>query len=395
MAIFRRKEHPYRRVLLKNTGSVYDTGTDTVLTHNIQYKGVYNIDGSGIIQGRALCRKDPGDFKLSAATTVGNARNACPAGYKFLPPLSSLEWVKAMTLLKPNDEAYPFPDPGDLSGGNHIVSINILPTGAWVALSKPTGKDGKNTENWLLSDSYFPDPKSLFNADNVDDPIPDKGVEYIGIVDYQGKPVIPTGLTISNVRNLSFISTYKKICYKSHANDQVTLKPPVGVNASCPSGQDTGDDGFIDMKRKSVKFMTEWVGEHTSGEFVINMQAIDELQKRAENLYCKEVGDADCLACEGACESAAVACKGACPANCCTTSTSCDTATPPNCTDTTICSKCPACLDACESDKVACKNNCRTCGGTVYPTCKDPGFCNCKHPFEAWTPSILPDGTPL
>ncbi len=406
VAIFRRKallstDPPTRPspILLKNTYSVPSSDTDTILTHNIQYKGVYNLPGGSGITGKALCRKGPGDFVLSSsAVRVQQAPGACTAkGAKFLPPLSSLEWAKAMTLINPNDESYPFPDPGDLSSGtNHIFSINIPATGAWVALSKSTGKDGKNTENWRLSDAYFPDAKSLFNADNVDEPMPDKGSDYIGVVDYEGTPVVPTNLTISNVRDRSFINTYKKICYEAHDNDQVSLKPPAGVNGACGSGVDATDEGFIDEKRKSVKFMTEWVEEHTSGEFVINMQAIDELQQRAEHLYCEKVGDGECRACEADCDAKAAQCVDACPEDCCTTSNSC---TVPgdlsSCTSTTTCSKCPACLQACENEKIRCKNECRTCGGTVYPSCDDEGFCECKWPFEAWTPSVLPDGAPL
>ncbi len=406
VAIFRRKvllstDPPTAPlpVLLKNTYSVPSSDTDTILTHNIQYKGVYNLPGGSGITGKALCRKGPGDFVLSSsAVRVQQAPGACTAkGAKFLPPLSSLEWAKAMTLINPNDESYPFPDPGDLSGDtNHIFSINIPATGAWVALSKSTGKDGKNTENWRLSDAYFPDAKSLFNADNVNEPMPDKGSDYIGVVDYEGTPVVPTNLTISNVRDRSFINTYKKICYEAHDNDQVSLKPPAGVNGACGSGVDATDEGFIDEKRKSVKFMTEWVEEHTSGEFVINMQAIDELQQRAEHLYCEKVGDGECRACEADCDAKAAQCVDACPEDCCTTSNSC---TVPgdlsSCTSTTTCSKCPACLQACENEKIRCKNECRTCGGTVYPSCDDEGFCECKWPFEAWTPSVLPDGAPL
>ncbi len=405
-AIFKREAHPghpFHPVFLKNTYTVPSSGTDTILTHNIQYKGVYNLPGGSGITGKALCRKGPGDFVLSSsAVSVKQAPGACTArGAKFLPPLSSLEWVKAMTLINENHEDYPFPDPGEDFSNDHsfFVSVNIPATGAWVALSKSTGKDGKNTENWRLSDAYFPDAKSLFNADNVDEPMPDKGSDYIGVVDYEGTPVVPTNLTISNVRDRSFINTYKKICYEAHDNDQVSLKPPAGVNGACGSGVDATDQGFIDKRRKSVKFMTEWVEEHTSGEFVINMQAIDELQQRAEHLYCEKVGDEDCVACEADCDAKAAQCVDACPEDCCTTSNSC---TVPgdlsSCTSTTTCSKCPACLNECETKKNECKNECRKCGGTVYPSCDDEGFCECKWPplnSETWTPSILPDGAPL
>ena len=398
VAIFKRETHPghpFHPVLLKNTNTISSSGTDTILTHNFQYKGVYNLDGSGALKGAALCRKGPGDFILSPATTVKDAPSACPSGSKFIPPLSSLEWIKAMTLLNENHEDYPFPDPGETFTNNHdlFASVNILPTGAWVALSKATSKAGKNTEDWRLSDAHFPDEKSLFNAKKVDEPIPEKGSEYIGVLDYQGTPVIPPNMTISKVRNLDFIKTYKKICYEEHDNDQITLKPPAGINASCSIGKDSTEEGFIDEKRRSVKFMTEWVEKHTSGEFVINKQAIDELQQRAENLYCKKVGDPVCVACEADCEAKAAACKAACPLACRKTVPGPVVNGRPTTRSVPI--KCPACLTRCDNEKEECKKLCRTCGGTVYPTCKDKGFCDCTWPFEAWTPSVLPDSTPL
>ena len=236
-AVFRRSHHPFRAILLKNTRTVSSSGTDTVLTHNIQYKGVYNVGSSG--QRKALCRKSAGDFALSESTSLKNAPVACSrVGGSFLPPLGSLEWVQAMTLLSPNDEAYPFPDPGDLSGDtSHIYSRSVGLPSIWVALSKKSGS-GLATEFWRLSDVYFEDNgsvKSIFKHTEVD--IPDKSTKYIGIIDAKGRPFVPTPFNLETFRNGFDLSNIKVACYKNEGNEQVTLKGEEGATVGCASEQ--------------------------------------------------------------------------------------------------------------------------------------------------------------
>ena len=452
VAIFRRKVHPYHAVLLKNT-TISSSGTDTVLTHNIQYKGVYNVDGSSGTK-KALCRKvdSSGNFKkfvFSADTSLANAPTACiTAGAKFLPPVSSLEWVKAMTLIKPNEEAYPFPDPGDLSGDtNHIYSLSVNAPSRWVALSNKTAGNGNKTESWRLSDVYFPDipgppvVNSIFkHTDGTGSDMPDKDSDYIGIIDAKGRPQVPISLTVSSVRNFN-INTLKKACYTDD-NDQVTLESAVKTaNSSCDSGQQEVDEDFLKEKRKSVIFMSEWVEKgivNVSDNLLINKGAIDELKQRANNIHCKSPRCPNCVGnCNNTCSSGSygvytceadrINCRNNCPLACsdtvpgppvpdaaCITACGSDATCAGNCgtvpgPDVTISVQCSSCLSGCNSTANTCKANCRsdcisdncyTCTGTPSPTnCTEQ--CDCEFPLDLsspvdftkqhdWTTTVLP-----
>ena len=433
VAIFRRKEHPFRAVLLRNTKVLFSSGTDAALTHNIQYKGVYNVKGSSGTKMQALCRKGPGDFQRTRDSfLLEEAPQKCKnisSGdeYRFLPPLSSLEWVKAMTLLNKHDEAYPFPKPGNLlkdkdKDEDYIQSISVDAPSVWVALSNKTTGSGSSTEAWRLSDVYFPDTptvKSIFR--HTEENIPKKGFDaqaktkYIGIIDAQGRPVVPTNLSINVFLNSDLLkSPYKVACYieSGSGDEQVTLKSSVtatsAATGSCPNGQEEVGKDFLNEKRKSIKFMSEWVKENESGHFVISREAIDEMKTRAENLYCKK---SVCPDCKNECEAKKDSCKRDCPYRCsktvpgpdvpdpvcvagCGTDAACVSAcgTVPG-PDITKPAQCQTCFKSCDDGKVQCKNKCYKCGGNVKSDCNEQ--CDCEFKFENWTQVVLPDNAPL
>ena len=435
VAIFRRKEDPFPAVLLKNTNIISSSGTgktDTALTHNIQYKGVYNVDGSSGTR-KALCRKTDSsgkfeELKLSASTSLADAPTACiTAGAKFLPPVNSLEWVKAMTLLKKNHEVYPFPDPGNLSGDtSHIYSLSVNARSVWVALSRKTG-NGSSTEAWRLSDLYFPDittpttVKSIFRhtEENDIDKLLKKGFyttptssKYIGIIDDKGRPFIPSSVTKYSVRSSSFLNPYKVACYTEDGNDQVTL---VAAKTSCGSVEKEVTKTWLYGKgRKSVKFMSEWIEKNISGNILIDREAIGELKQRAENLYCKSPFCPNCVSScnNGQCETTRRDCRRDCPYSCstdvpgppipdaacitaCGTDTTCAGAcgTVPG-PDITIAIQCSSCLSGCNSTANTCKaecrsDNCYTCGTPPSTNCTEQ--CDCQFPLELSSPPD-PDG---
>ena len=214
LAVFTRKESPARPLILRDTTIISHNGTDTKLTHNIRYKGVYNVSASG--EDKALCRKEPGDFILSNRTSLAGAPSACQSkGASFLPPLSSMEWAKAMLLLNNNDKMYPFPDPGDFSGEDYQRSVTVPAPKAWVALSKESASaTGTNAKNWRLSKIHFPDSDSIFKTETIPDPLPGANPSngYRGVIDHKGQPI---SLSKADMENFDIDnSTYKIACFK-------------------------------------------------------------------------------------------------------------------------------------------------------------------------------------
>lgn len=388
-ALFTRKEGNPRPVILRNTNSISDSGTDAVLVHNIQYKGVTTVSSGNY---PILCRKDYGNFILTTSNTVQNAPNACRTqGAYFIPPLSSLEWVKAMTLINENDEMYPFPNPGDLSGNNTIDKRISVPTsglgtlGARIGLSKEGS--GASAKDYRLSEGHFPDKNgksSIFNFKTSD--IPEGSRDYLGIIDEKGRPVVPP-LTVTFFKNFPF-SNYRKACYKNKGgNDQVELEVSVSANNSC-SNQSIESKSDIDTKRKSIRFMSEWVTlyHESPAEFIIEKDKVNQLIERANNIWCKKV---ECPECKNDCESEASSCESSCPELSRTdTDDDCVASCPPgdscDCT-TTHYYKDPSCLDDCDEEKDKCINDCLTCNGVKYSSCDEK--CDCEYDCSGhpWT----------
>lgn len=384
-ALFTRKETRPVPIVLNNTNTVSDSGTDTVLIHNLQYKGVVNVSGGSY---PILCRKKYGDFILIDNTSLKNAPAACKAkGAHFIPPLSSLEWVQAMTLINENDESYPFPYPGDLSGDNTISKNTSVHTsqlgslGAFVALSKKNSTaSGLRATDYRLSAGHFPDKtgkNSIFLPEEIEKRplLPSEGSSnYVGIIDEKGRPVIPP-LTVTFFKNFPF-SNYQTACYKDKGADQMELEASVSADNSC-SNQAIENESDIETKRKSIRFMSEWVIKYdSSAEFIIGKGKVDKLIVRAKNIWCKKVV---CPTCKSDCESAASSCRSGCvrtrtrtDANCvanCPQGDTCD------CTTTTSYND-PGCMQGCADTEKACMlDECFSCTGGQDCDAE----CDCKH----------------
>lgn len=101
-----------------------------LLYHNIKYKGLaYVKKDSSSKEYRYLCRKSgfPFSFFVSKGKDdeLSEGEKKCEdGGGIFLPPLTSYEWVKAMTLVEEMSNLHPFPDPSNASS----------PDPVWVAL---------------------------------------------------------------------------------------------------------------------------------------------------------------------------------------------------------------------------------------------------------------------
>ena len=397
-AVFNRQQEDVssRPVLLKNSDSISNSGTKVVLTHNIQYKGVVAVNGGNY---PVLCRKDYGDFALvTGGHTLEQAVNACKnkgGGFHFLPPVSSLEWIKAMTLINKNSEMYPFPDPGDLSGDNYIHNKSIPAPKAWVALSKRD--TGTSAKNYRLSEAYFPDKngkESIFKTDEIPEPgkNPDK---YIGIIDETGIPVVPApGLTAvhfgNKYTNKFDYNNYKTACFKDEGFGQVEVKDSVTAtdgSQSCGSNLvsiNTEDQ----LKIKSIRFMTGWVTKNNATEnFIIGRQKLKQVILRANNVLCKKQTCSQCVKkntcprCKSGCQSAASSCISSCPT---ITETETDDVCVANCQNpgtcgctTTTSKPDPSCVDDCDTIKNNCIGNCLTCNGVKYSNCN--AKCNCEY----------------
>ena len=358
LSVFTRKEFPSRAVLLKDTNSISDSSTDTVLTHNMRYKGVYNVSGGS---NQALCRKSAGDFVLSGSTSVGGAPAACTAVFaSFIPPMSSLEWVKAMILLNGNDEMYPFPNPGDFTGENHRHSISVRAPRAWVALSKESGSSGASVKQWRLSKAHFPDNDSVFKTEKIPE-LPANCNNYIGIIDYKGKPVMPL-MSMSTFLNFDF-SIYKKACFTEDSNGQMTVNPSVSAGGSCGSGRKAVDNSNLDPKLKSVKFMSQWVQENTSGEFMIDKDLIDEAITQVKRKKCK----GKCSSRKSSCNRGCASIYSRCSRGCTTTTTVQD---PTTLIYSSVTTTDPACISSCGSAKATCRSGCTRVVTNCNNVCK-------------------------
>ena len=343
-SVFTRKENPARALILKDTNPITDTDKDTLLTYNIRYKGVYNVL-AGSNTHPALCSRGSGDFALSADTTLANAPDACknvdPVNpYYFIPPLSSMEWVKAMSLLNPNDGMYPFPNPGDFTGENYSHSFSVPAPVAWVALTKKSAPDdGKRANQWRL---FFPDSDSIFRTELIPIPPSPDDCLYMGVIDDKGKPV---RLTMSDfldsgsfMAEVIFRDNYQKACFDS-SSGQLSLVSADG--GSCGSGEVELDKDNLEDKSRSIKIMSEWVKEvkgFGSFSFIIDDTLVGQYRSQANNAYCRS----NCPGCEASCDSVRNSCNGAC-----------NTIPDPVAKQT--------CISLCTTDRSTCRSACPNC----------------------------------
>lgn len=149
-----------------------------ILFHNIKMKGV--ILGKQISKGRRkmpfLCREEYFPFKLFISSkeedNVAEGEAVCKKeGAHFLPPITTYEWVKAMTLVEEVSELHAFPDPSEISG---IKDVNAV----WVGIRATDNKEhGIRYDNYPISNlknkfgsilKYKPadtDPEVVLNGD--------------------------------------------------------------------------------------------------------------------------------------------------------------------------------------------------------------------------------------
>ena len=369
---FKDREQP-RALILNDTNNLspLPSDKDTVLTHNVRYKGVYNVSGGS---NKVLCRKDTGDHFELVTSSLANAPTACGTGYAFLPPMSSLEWVKAMSHedLNPNDEMYPFPNPGDFSGENYKHSLPVPAPKVWVALSRADGseaEDGLRAKNWRLSKAYFPDSDSVFKTESFPDP-GDTGIEdYIGIIDYRGKPVeMPQSIKNNYQKILStatFESLYRRACFTDpDSQGQVEVQSSVQANVSCGTNKtEVKKSDLLGTKNlmKSIKFMSEWVQEYTntSEEFIVDENVvIRQAKEQARRKKCILV---TCLNQRNSCRSSCNSVYSSCTPSCAYTYP---------CTIGGVLSTCngvnSSCMSGCSNARTSCRNVCNT------------NFINCK-----------------
>ena len=343
-SVFTRKEFPSRPLILNDTNNISDSDTDTVLTHNIRYKGVYNVPRSSTRQ--VLCRRGSGDFILANSSTLVNTPQACRnLGAYFTPPLSSMEWAKAMSLLNDNDEMYPFPDTGDFSGENYSHSRSIASPTTWVALSKKGSTS--SAKDWRLSSIHFsntsgvPIPNSLF----ITETIPAIGPNYMGVIDHQGKPVMLSKSTLVNIN----LSNYKKACFTDKGHQQVTLEAPVNANQSCGSGKTAINES--NLKLNSIKFTSEWIQKNFSGDFILNDSLIQEAITQAQRSQCRDGCSTDLSNCNNQCSND----NNSCESGCITTTTTID---PVTLQPVTVTNTDASCMSNCASSKSSCDNSC-------------------------------------
>ncbi len=272
-AVFFRKELPSRPVLLTDTADISSTGSDTVLINNIRYKGVYNVSAGKQPPSPALCRTQAGNFVLSENTSLSKAPDACrKSDAFFLPPLTSMEWVKALIMLNPNDEMYPFPNPGDLSAENHQQSLSVPSPTAWVALSKKN-IDSSTAKDWRLSTVYFPE-ESVFRTESI----PSNTNDYIGLIDYQGVPV-----RRSELNSIKFNLVQKACVFINKDDGKVTIRPSELKSSSCGSKNQMVTEDILKKYLKSISFASQWVSQYQSGMYLINsnlLEAVIEEERR-------------------------------------------------------------------------------------------------------------------
>ncbi|MCO4795254.1 MAG: hypothetical protein KC493_16165 [Bacteriovoracaceae bacterium] len=115
-----------------------------ILFHNIKFKGGVAVNPMNPMSGEDsrkfpfICRKNSAPYELYKSDSTSNKQSdgfsICNnSGGKFLPPTTSLGWVKAMFLVSGNHRNYPFPDP-------KMTSVSSA-KGAWVGLlDKNDGK---------------------------------------------------------------------------------------------------------------------------------------------------------------------------------------------------------------------------------------------------------------
>ncbi len=266
------------------------------LTHTIRWKGLLPVNKDTDL--RFVCQKSNGHFAVTNDTGKANEgpKKCRNEGWKFVPPESSLDYVKLMLDLNPNDEDYPYPDPKlvrtDMSqdaflyekpvnfvrssadGAQSPLAPATIPQ-AWLALravsappateesesvteeSAPATKDSERSplaRDLRLSKNWPED--SLFlkaNRKSAIEPVlsPKAYINAQGEVGDEKLPALSQACSVS----LS-AEKYRKLCVKNHLPYSL-----VSLDGSCPANTEE-----VDLQNKrgafeplSIKYMAEWI----------------------------------------------------------------------------------------------------------------------------------------
>lgn len=158
-----------------------------LLFHHVKFKGAVAVDPTNPSNEREfpfLCRKSSAPYQLflsdKTSSKQSRGHSACSSeGGKFLPPTTSLGWVKAFFLVAENHRNYPYPDPRTTSAS----SVQ----GAWVAL-----QDRNDRKGWALMD--FDRIKDIGDTSNYE---PQQG-DKVKILDGVGRYINPRAMVTSD-----------------------------------------------------------------------------------------------------------------------------------------------------------------------------------------------------
>ena len=417
----KRQSKGHRLVLLKDTNFKSKISSKYLaLTYNILWKGL--VPRPKETQLPFVCKNNLGMFfKTTSQGPLSRGPQICKnAGGLFVPPESGLDWAKLMLELNPNDDYYPFPDPGitdnpdgtpqNMVSGSFLYSKQVSAPMAWVALEsrvlEGNTKEGPRAKDLRLYKGHFkfnpePDPDkfsksvflktekneiidTIFNSNNL------KGkhkVTYdknpIGIITAGGlvpkdKPGTPSTsllgkffslfklgkdtLTVDNVgskkkKKLSKdFNKYKQVCLDNHQDEYKPKSLTRNIKQSCPAGTTA-----LDISDDNTLF------KPTSYKYLsywlknIKTEKTDEIiltkKKLTEAIDKYNNKIAFLKKCGGECSSAHSQCRNGCPA--------CVTVTATVKGKVVLSQDCTAkiaCLSRCDRALPQCKEICNDCG---------------------------------
>ena len=137
-----------------------------ILFNDVRFKGVVvaSADLPSSQKFEFLCRKRSAPHELfvtknSKSSRLQDGASACAreSGY-FIPPMTSLQWVKALHLVSPHAVDLPFTDP----------ESQIAPNGVWVAMSKVSGTQWKLPNSLDIEQKFLSTIKAGKTTEVVD-----------------------------------------------------------------------------------------------------------------------------------------------------------------------------------------------------------------------------------
>lgn len=285
------KEHPFSfyfskgtghsPILLEDTTNNFSEQKYMALSHNIRWKGLVPQTASKKLP--FVCqRKDTKKFFITANAYIGKADEGVSKcdlfGGHFVPPESSIDWVKVMLKLNRNDSQYPYPDPGvsdsDMLTNSFLHQKKVKNLMAWVALKHVSGtnekeaplvKDLRLSRDWPTGSLFL---KS--NREKARKAVGKVG-RYMSIKGKIGSFALPDISTIKQtIHCSSVLGTTQKSCSVSHNlisedyyqlcvqdNLPFSLK---GLNEVCPSGTTAVDlkSGTGTFEPVGIQYMVKY-----------------------------------------------------------------------------------------------------------------------------------------